>query len=52
LLSLLALCVLLNSDSDAFGKEVAYYIRLGIDQALQECFGSAMHEYVVKRFVE
>lgn len=52
LLSLLALCVLLNSDSDAFGKEVAYYIRLGIDQALHECFGSAMHEYVVKHFVE
>lgn len=49
-LSLLALCKVLNSGGDVFGKDVAYYIMVGIDQALLEIFGSAVHKFVGENF--
>ena len=49
-LALLALGVLLNNGSDAFSKDVAYYIGQGIDQALSEHFGTALQKYVTENF--
>jgi hypothetical protein len=50
ILSLLALCNVLNSGSEVLGKDVALYIMEGIDRALAEIFGSAVQKFVDANF--
>lgn len=49
-LSLLALYRVLNSGTDVFAKDVADYLMGGIDQAVSDLFGSAVHKFVGENF--